>query len=247
MPDRFYLPGPWSETVTLDGDEAHHLSRVLRTEPGTDVEVFDGRGGSASATVVALHKRKADLSLQQVHQATPEPQPTITLAAACPKGDRLRWLIEKATELGVNRFIPLVTSRSVVTPGPGKLAKLEQTVIAACKQSGRNHLMRLDTICPPERLQERTGPERTMLIGDPGGEPILNALQRISQERPPTPECVAVIGPEGGFTHEELLTLRRQGGIRVTAAEYVLRIETAALAVAATLATWRKQPLRDPG
>jgi 16S rRNA (uracil1498-N3)-methyltransferase len=238
MPDRFYHAGPWSGTITLDGDEARHLVRVLRKQPGDRVELFDGRGGSASAIVSAVDKRTVELSLEEVRPPVPESQPRITIAAACPKGDRLRWLIEKATELGVDRFIPLSTVRSVVAPGPGKLAKLEQTVIAACKQSGRNRLMRIEEVCPLEQLHERVDSRGVMLIGDPAGEPIVSVLQRLSAGREAISEYTAVIGPEGGFTDEEMQALRDQGGIPVTTAAHVLRIETAALAIAGTLAAW---------
>ncbi len=91
-----------------------------------------------------------------------------SLAVAPPKGDRFKWLIEKATELGVDQITPLITTRTVVEPGSGKLDKLQAAVVAACKQSGRNRVMQVHENLPFGKLIEIAGPGRIVLVGDPG-------------------------------------------------------------------------------
>src|SRR5690606_38633593 len=140
----FYLPESLDRPeLTLTGSEAHHLSHVLRLGPGAIVTLFDGEGNEAVAEVISTGKR--DVRLKQ-HSFANRFDPTdvsITLAVAPPKGDRFRWMVEKATELGVARLVPLLTTRTIVDPRESKLDKLRQTVIAACKQCGRSRLMEI--------------------------------------------------------------------------------------------------------
>ena len=117
------------------------------------MELFDGRGKSATAEILAVHKKAVDLKILHTTE-TPPPDCRVILASAVPKGDRFRWLVEKAVELGVDRLIPLVTERSVVKPGVGKREKMEQTVIEASKQCGRNWLMAIEEPKPWIRLLE---------------------------------------------------------------------------------------------
>jgi RsmE family RNA methyltransferase len=155
MADRFYLPGDWDDVVELGGTEAHHLMRVLRAQPGEAVELFNGRGRRGQGRVERLGKHEVTVRMDSATDESPPPKPSILLAAASPKGDRLRWMIEKVTELGVDRFVPLSMDRGVVDPSDHKLSKLEQTVIAACKQSGRNRLLRIERGCTLQEVLEK--------------------------------------------------------------------------------------------
>ena len=122
-----------------------HLNRVCRLGVGDFVEVFDGRGLAMRSEVVATGADWVELMI--AGPPLPErPSPfALTLATAVPKGDRFDWLVEKATELGVDRLIPIVTERSVVEPGTSKLSRLRKSIIEASKQSGRNRLMVLES------------------------------------------------------------------------------------------------------
>src|SRR5712691_11012374 len=132
--ERFFLRQPLQlATVELDGPEAHHLLHVLRAKIGDRLGLFNGDGDEALVEIVRIRKRSAELHIVETWTTPAEPRQLI-LAVALPKGDRARWLIEKATELGVARIIPLRTARSVVEPREGKIDKLEQSVIEACKQ-----------------------------------------------------------------------------------------------------------------
>src|SRR5690348_3502986 len=113
MSERFYLPEPLDRpTVALSGSEAHHLAHVLRLGVGATVTLFDGAGTAAEAEVLSVSKREVILRPRNVlHE--PLSRRLVTLAVAPPKGDRFRWIVEKATELGVDRLVPLLTKRTV--------------------------------------------------------------------------------------------------------------------------------------
>ena len=232
--ERFFLPRPLQlATVELDGSEAHHLLHVLRANVGNRVGLFNGEGGEALAELVALGKRSAELRILETW-TTPAESHELILATALPKGDRARWLVEKATELGVTRIIPLRTTRSVVEPGEGKLDKLAQAAIAACKQCGRSRLPQLDPLTPfAELLREFAAdpPRQLTLLADPRAELSLGQLFESLDTRPAT--LLALIGPEGGFTEEELIAARAAHVASVRLDTHILRIETAGLAIAA--------------
>ena len=153
----------------------------------------------------------------------------LTLATAVPKGDRFDWLVEKATELGVARLVPLVTARSVVDPREAKLDRLRRGVVEASKQCGRNLLMELDRPTPWETLlrQPADGPR---LVAHPGG---------LSLSAWPRPRLhghvVLAVGPEGGFTATEIEDARAAGWHVIDLGATLLRIETAGLAGSAIL------------
>lgn len=235
MSERFFAPPPWNgPSIELTGPESHHLATVLRLRPGDRVTLFDGAGTEAVAEIAAVGKRAATLQVVS-RQTTARPAPPLILAAAVPKGDRFRWLVEKATELGVDQLIPLDTSRSVVEPGRGKLDRMHQTVIAACKQCGRNHLMEIRPPSPWDELLTRELPRGIGLIAHPDGEPLMTALASLPRDRP----LLLIVGPEGGFTPDEIAQVRAAGIRTVHLGPHILRIETAAVSLAAAAALWR--------
>ncbi|MEW4488418.1 RsmE family RNA methyltransferase [Thalassoglobus sp. JC818] len=234
MADRFYYVGPWEDEVTLDGPEAHHLGTVLRRKAGEEVELFDGLGTSASGQLTEVAKRSVRIRLTSAPSQSAKNITKLTLAVAPPKRDRLQWLVEKATELGVDRFIPLITERSVVKPRPGKLERLSSTVVEACKQSGRNHLMEVaPTSSLPDLIKDSQDQNSPLLFGDVPDKQE-QAQQAIKLSGPHSSVTVC-IGPEGGFSPEERQLLRDSGACPVSISSNVLRVETAAIALAAVL------------
>jgi 16S rRNA (uracil1498-N3)-methyltransferase len=231
MAERYYVrcplgPGP----VTLDGDEAHHLRAVCRARPGDLVTLFNGDGREYAAAVTAVERRHVDLEVTASSAPARELPHALTLAAPLPKGDRAALLVEKLTELGVTTFQPLRTRRSVVHPGEGKAEKLQRQVIEASKQCGRNVLMGVADLAPWEAWATRADLPRQRLLAHPTGEPWRPDLLRPE-------DSVAAVGPEGGFTDEEVALARNAGWRVVALGPRILRVETAALAVAALAAT----------
>lgn len=244
--DRFFCPTLSSgTTVTLADDEFHHLAHVLRVKQGERVQLFDGQGQSAEAIVERLTKRDALLSIAGEFQRDASASIPLILGVACPKGDRLKWLVEKATELGVTELVPLQCERSVVEPRETKLAKLEQTVLSACKQCRRNTLMPIGEL---QSLNDfiRADPDRVW-IAHPGGRPTWDLVgdMRADQSDAPIPLRVA-IGPEGGFTAPEVDQALAHGAHAVSLGRNVLRVETAALAVAALILGIQRDAAEKP-
>lgn len=233
MLSRFYCPHlPATGMVTLHETESHHLSHVLRQKVGDLVELFSGQGLVANCRITAIHKRDVELEVL-ASRSDPASQNRLIIATAVPKGDRFDWLIEKATELGVRRVIPLVTLRSVVDPRSGKLDKLRQTVISACKQCGRNHLMEISPVTAWSDFVSEYGPGYMLIIADPAGQSLDSAIS--SEWKSASGPMVITIGPEGGFSDEEVAAAIRQGAHLVQLGRSILRIETAAIALASRL------------
>jgi 16S rRNA (uracil1498-N3)-methyltransferase len=225
MADRFYVnwplaPGP----VLLQGSEAHHLAVVCRLRPGDRVFLFNGDGHEYPADVVAAAKKSVALHVLAVESPARELGHRLEVAAPLPKADRGQFLVEKLTELGVTRFIPLRTRRSVVHPGEVRLDRLQRYVIEASKQCGRNVLMLVDPLREwNEVCREAELPARRWL-GSPGASPPPHA---------PLVDTICAVGPEGGFTDEEVGNAETAGWQLVGLGPRILRIETAALVLAA--------------
>lgn len=230
MSERFFITTPPAGgRAMLDGDEARHLARVLRARVGDAVVLFDGRGRSWPARVTAIGRAEVEL-------ATGEPRVEVTsgrvltVAVALPKGERQKWLVEKLTELGVAKLVPLVTERGVAEATPGALERLERGVIEASKQCGRDTLMEIATPATVAELVAAKPAAGIGLVTDPGGAP-LDPTGWHEQA-----EVIGLVGPEGGFTPAELALAAAAGWERVALAPHVLRVETAAVALAARLA-----------
>ena len=225
MTRRCYIPDPPRDRAVIDGSEAHHLLHVLRVAPGDRIDLFDGRGNAYEATVTRCERASVEV---EVGPAIPSPNraaPEVVLGVALPKGDRQRWLVEKCTELGVASLVPIVTQRTVATP-KGAAGKLQRYVIEACKQCGRNTLMHIaEPIAWQKWVEDTTdGPRLIAHPNAPTWSPTALGLQdRITFS----------IGPEGGFTEEELALASARGWQPIGLGPYVLRVETAAAACAA--------------
>jgi 16S rRNA (uracil1498-N3)-methyltransferase len=225
--DRFYCPeSPVGGLATLTDDEAHHLTRVRRLGVGDRVELFDGRGAGWQADVVGFGKDRVELAIgvpvPDVHGSC-----NLTLATAVPKGERFDWLVEKATEVGVARLVPLLTQRSVVDPSTTKLERLRRVVIEACKQCGRNRVMEVGAPCRVEDYWQAHAAD-LKLLAHPGG------LVAPAWPRPGVEGTVGLaIGPEGGFAEQEVVGAQDVGWIAVGLGPTRLRIETAGLVASA--------------
>jgi 16S rRNA (uracil1498-N3)-methyltransferase len=229
MADRFYVnsdlaPGP----VALRGPEAHHLAVVRRIRAGEAVCLFNGDGKEYPARVVEVTRREVAVEVLAVESPARELPFSLHLAVPLPKGDRAQFLVEKATELGVAVLSILDTERSVVQPREAKREKLERHVIEASKQCGRNVLMRIE---PPRSWRDFLGdthPSKRKILAHPGS-PARSALTG-------TGDVVAAVGPEGGFTDQEVEQALAAGWQTIDLGPRILRVETAALVLAARLA-----------
>ena len=235
MAERFYTSdslGPGEYELT--GAEAHHLSTVRRFSRGDRIVLFNGDGNEYAAEIRAVGKKSVALTVLSVSPVDRELSFPLVIASALPKGDRADFLIEKLTELGVTRFIPLITARSVVVPKESAVEKFTRAVVEASKQCGRNRLMAIDQ---PRRWSEflaMTGPGvRILLHPEPGSIRLLSAMGV---------SATIAIGPEGGFTKDEVNEAVAAGWQIADLGSRILRVETAAVVVAALAALGPTRP-----
>jgi 16S rRNA (uracil1498-N3)-methyltransferase len=233
--ERFYVSEPIaSGTVSLVGDEGHHLSRVMRARPGDLVTLFDGGGAEFPARVVKVGRTTVELEVLECRRVNRESPLAITLGVAIPKGDRQRFLVEKAVELGVARLVPLETRRGVAQPTAGALDRLRRAVIEASKQCGRNRLMEVAEPSPNAAFFSSAPHDSVRLVAHPGGEPLPSLrVTPTESDQPLRPAVYLAVGPEGGLTDEEVSAALEAGWRQVSLGPRLLRVETAALALAA--------------
>jgi len=232
LPDRFFHPSLIDQTdVSLQGAEAHHLIHVLRAKAGLEVTLFDGSGAEFLARVERVERSAVQLTILDRSEVDREGPLIVTLGVAMPKGDRQRWLVEKATELGVATFAPLVTERSVAQPTGETLRRLERAVIEASKQCGRNRLMK---IAPPMRwgdfVARESAESNLRIVAHPGGESW--SADRLLAARQAS-QIILAVGPEGGFTANEIQLALESRWVPIDLGRRILRVETAAVALAA--------------
>lgn len=222
---RLFVRTPLDEgaTVELDANQANYLGNVMRLGPGAELLVFDGRSGEWLARIADAGKKRMTLAVER-RTREPETIPDIWLAFAPVKRAQTDWLVEKATELGVARLLPVMTQRTVAERV--KLERLESIAIEAAEQCGRT---RLPEIAEPLTLKQLLAAreERLLYFADEaGGEPLADALH-------PGPALI-LTGPEGGFTDEERAAIRAApSAVAVSLGPRILRAETAALAALA--------------
>jgi 16S rRNA (uracil1498-N3)-methyltransferase len=208
----------------LEGPEAHHLGTVSRLRPGDQVCLFNGNGHEYPALIQTVSRHSISLDILRIETPLRELGFQLEVAAPLPKGDRAQFLLEKLTELGVTAFVPLRTRRSVVHQGEQKIDKLQRHVIEASKQCGRNRLLHVADVTDWKTYLERPDVPALSIIAHPEGTaPVWPQAQ----------DCAFAVGPEGGFTEDEVAEARCHGWQVVSLGPRILRIETAALFFAA--------------
>ncbi len=230
MAERFYVNCELRlGRVLLENAEAHHLAAVCRIRAGEEVCLFNGDGCQYPARIESAGRRQVELEVIGVERPQHELPFRLEAAAPLPRGDRAQFLLEKLTELGVSSFTPLRTARSVVHPRETKIDKLQRYVVEASKQCGRNVLLEVRPLTdwsdfcrsehlPPCRvLGHPTGHRES--FAELGGDALVRDL-------------AFAVGPEGGFTDDEVALAVASGWRALDLGPRILRVETAALALA---------------
>jgi 16S rRNA (uracil1498-N3)-methyltransferase len=229
---RFYTaPSSFTETsVRLDADEAHHLTRVLRLGEGSRVFVFDGEGAEYECEVARAAKHEVDLNLQRRLDDVVESPLRLTLALALIKGDKFDWVIQKTTELGVTRIVPLVTDHSDIKRSEERtgqrMQRWRRISLEALKQCGRRKLVE---ICEPaafDDFRESAAREACLIFSERGGE----SLAEVSAKFGDLNQLTICVASEGGWSESELRKAESRGFTPVSLGSRILRTETAAIA-----------------
>jgi 16S rRNA (uracil1498-N3)-methyltransferase len=224
---RFKVDDLGSELISIGDRESHHAVHVLRVGLGDEILLFDGHGGEALARVESLTSEKVVARVLERREGRVVDSGLI-LATAIPKGERADWMIEKCAELGISRLIPLLAERSQVRPGEGKLMRWRRKVEAAAKQSGQSVLMTIEEPMTIDHMIE-SFKQAQKFYGDPKAEPSIMEMCGGRCRKAP---WLFLIGPEGGFSDQEVSQFNDSGAMGVSLGTGTLRIETAAMAVA---------------
>jgi len=223
-------------SLRLSDSAARHV-QVLRLQPGSLIELFNGRGEAFAAHIELMGKHSVDIMVTQALASVPKPSSHTHIVVGMPANERMDWLVEKATELGVSRITPVMSQRTVLRlNGERATRRVEHwqgIAQSACSQSGRNFLPHIDI---PVLLNE-------FLNGYQKNDKSLNILLSLQAQAPSwrelwtsKPEHMTLLtGPEGGFTPEEEAFALQHGFVASSLGPFVLRAETAALAVLAQL------------
>jgi 16S rRNA (uracil1498-N3)-methyltransferase len=246
---QFYLPPPWEtqKPHPLPAELLHHL-RVRRITEGEVIPIFDGQGQIASATLVRLGNKSGELAIAGVQKDTQsEPSYGITLAKGLAGGDKMDWIIEKAVETGASRIAPLQCERSVIKLHRSSDAERAQKRLlhwraitqAACEQCERTVLPLVEPIQTMADYLSKASDEHLKgalkLIFCTGDHPSL--AKTITPL--PVQNVILLIGPEGGFTPEEIALALQAGFQLVSLGKRILRTETAGIAAISTIhAIW---------
>ena len=230
---RAFLPSASTGArADLDPEESHHVARVLRARAGDDLSVFDGRGGEWDATVEAVAGDRVTVRVGAPVTDPVEPPIRIVLHQALVRPEKLEWVLQKGTELGVASFRLLATERGERAPSASRLTRYERITLEACKQSGRRVVPAVEPAASPAR----PGADVIALVLDTS--PQAPPLGSVLAGAPPAEVWIAV-GPEGGWTGEELAGLDAHGWRRASLGPRTLRTETAgAIAAAIVLHAW---------
>lgn len=235
---RFFAPRLDDPTVTLEPGESAHALRVLRLTLGDTIELFDGQGRQVQATITATDRKTVtcQFNLDAIRHE-PEPDTEIVIAAPAPKADAAAVMVDMLSQVGAARWIPMQTQRSVVDPGDKKIEKWRRLVIESAKQCGRLHLMHIHKPTPFAELLQHPASHRRILLPPTSREKPRSKHEQ-TQTRMAGKQVLLLIGPEGGFSHDEITAANQAGFIPWAIPTNVMRIETAAVA-AATLAITR--------
>jgi len=220
--------------VALPPDTGSHVAKVLRARVGDEVILFNGDGREFSGEIAGVRGSRVTVSVGRAQTIDRESPLAVTLVQCVPRGDRMDFIVQKATELGVTHLIPVTSQRSVVRlddrQSETKTAHWRAVAVSACEQCGRNRLPRIDAPRPLMDYLGATEPSGPRLVLEPeltSGAAALRIESRVE----------LAIGPEGGFAPEELEAFRLAGFERVRLGPRILRTETAALAAVTWLQT----------
>lgn len=260
---RFFCPIPLANNSLIDlpTEAAHHAGRALRLREGVRISLFNGNGGEYQG-FLRFNNGVAQAEIDTFIADNRTLPGHITLIQALAAGDKMDWIIEKAVEIGVTRFIPVAAERSVLQLSGTRLEKRQQhwqaTIQSACEQSGRNQLMELwqvqslKNVCehisklvhpttqPSNAISQTTPsyqqsaiPSSVLFIADPEGE---QSLTEYLQQHTSLTDIGFFIGPEGGWSDKEMALMAQYHALKIRFGERVLRTETAGLALSSASA-----------
>lgn len=231
---RFFVSEiPDGGTIALSApDQLHHLRNVLRLKIGDEVVVFDALGAEYECRINVLEAEEALLFVKTRH-APQAKRVSLTIACAIPKKNKMDDIVDKVTQLGADRIIPLQTSRGIVrldeSGANARLVRWQRLALAAARQSGRSVVPEIAPVAGMNELVALSAGHDLKLVLTLSGE-RMNLLESLAAGK--ADSIIVLVGPEGDFTPDEVELTRQAGFIPVSLGRNVLRVETAAIAIA---------------
>ena len=237
---RIFIPGSLQEKFYIEGPDAHHLSHVMRSKPGDRIVIADNDGQVAECEMTAFSADRIEVRLvQYIDQATESPV-EITLAQCLPKGDKLELIAQKATELGVNTIVPLVSDNCVVRydakKAQAKREKWQKIANEAGKQCSRDVLPEVQSVQSLKDWLKTAAADNGLAVCMCYENEEQTGMAEFLRSIPaPMKRIAVVVGPEGGFSLTEAALARESGISSVSLGPRILRAETAAIAAVAVI------------
>ncbi|MGO8990739.1 MAG: 16S rRNA (uracil(1498)-N(3))-methyltransferase [bacterium] len=229
---RFYIPNPRIENglLKIEGDEVKHIRKVLRLKTGDEILVFDGLGKEFEGTIVEEGRSSVMVKIRDMLSPKRDSPLEVTLAQSLLKGEKMDYLIQKATELGVKEIIPFFSSRSVPLLEKSRSLKRhhrwEKIAVEAAKQCGRGVVPKIESLQTySDMLHAASADQLRLILWERDGIKLRDMLEGSKERR----KVFFMIGPEGGFSQDEIEKAGRVGFIAVTLGRRILRAETASL------------------
>ncbi|OOG28571.1 16S rRNA (uracil(1498)-N(3))-methyltransferase [Thioalkalivibrio denitrificans] len=228
------------DSIELDERAHRHAIQVLRLRPGARITLFNGRGGEYQAEITLADKRRSAADIKAFEDRDTRPALSVTLVQGISRGERMDFSLQKATELGVSRVVPIITRHSQARGDARRLANRHShwqgVIISACEQCGRNELPILE---PATTLDQWLSDERDAYGGEICGLVLDPQADHGLGNMSPRGPVHLLIGPEGGLDDAEIALARRHGMHPVSLGPRILRTETAGIAALAVIqALW---------
>lgn len=224
---RFFVPPFQGNTAVIRGQDAHHIARVLRMQVGDTLTLCDAHGTDYACEITELSDGEISLHVCDRVSSSTEPTTAVTLYQGLPKSEKMEWIIQKCVEIGVTRIVPVAMSRCVVKLGGAdsekKRSRWQKIATGAAEQSGRGIIPEIAAPLSFDAMLAALKEEYAITFYEGGGV----ALSTLVGEN--TRRVSIVIGPEGGFSLEEIEKLRQNGAHIATLGKRILRCETAPL------------------
>ncbi len=222
---RIFLPPEQlaSKQITITGEQSRYLSLVLRAKPGEQLTIFDGTGRRYICRMNSVHKKEVIAEKIREETYSAESPVSIILAQGIPKGDKMDLIVQKSTELGVKKIIPIITEHSQVR-ATGKTERWRKIALAASQQSGREKVPDMaEPVDFKEFIEGRTADHKIIFSAEEKKQNLSKTLNSFQSVK----EITLLIGPEGGFSKDETRAAIQKGFASVSLGPRILRTETA--------------------
>lgn len=229
---RFFVPQLYNEEMTISGVDARHISKVLRMQPGAQLQVVSDDGVSALAEIVAIDSEQVTVRCLEKLAESHEPKVRLTLAQGLAKGEKMDFIIQKAVEMGAYSIVPVAMEHSVVrldgTKADKKVERWQKIAESAAKQSKRDIIPQVQQVQSMAKMLENNDCSTKIIAYECEDRLSLKTALHQAEEKGIT-DLLLIIGPEGGISEQELEMAKNAGAMAVSLGRRILRAETAGL------------------